>query len=52
MDDKNTFTEKDNQQNTSKVDYQDKSLTRRQGFKVNDTTNFLKTDARRATLLE
>ena len=52
MDDKRTPTEKDKQLENYKVDYTDKPLTTRQGLKVNDTNNSLKSGPRGATLLE
>ena len=49
--DKNT-SKKISQLKSDTVDYKDKALTSRQGVRVNDTNNSLKTDPRGSTLLE
>ena len=49
---KKEITSKDKQLQNYEVDYQKKPLTTRQGLKVNDTNNSLKSGERGATLLE
>jgi len=48
----NKNSQKQQQLEDFKVDYQDKPLTTKQGLKVNDTNNSLKAGVRGATLLE